>query len=264
MSKPASIPFFGDAYLADTTHLTTEEHGAYFLLLLAAWRQDDCALPNEDRKLARIAGLSTKKWLSIKSTIMDFWQVEDGRIYQSRLRKEHDFVCRKSEANRKSAEARWNKQGAENKQDWGMRSHSEGNAPPPPPPPPVEEPKGSPTAPKAPKPKSQSVAKISMPADWTPAPLPDAYAEMVVLWPPGRFEREAVEFREYWIDNGQKRPGWDASWRKRITAIHDRIMRDTRNGYGNQPSRGNEPTEPVNAFVRAAAERQAKRAAAER
>lgn len=139
-SKPAALPLFGDAYLADTTHLTTEEHGAYFLLLLAAWRQADCALPADDRKLARIAGLSLRKWAAIKPTIMDFWQVEDGRIFQSRLRKEHAWVCKKSESNCKSAAARWGKQPPEKPKKGGMRTQCEGNAPPPPP---KEEPKGS-------------------------------------------------------------------------------------------------------------------------
>lgn len=131
--KPAAIPFFGDAYLADTTHLTTEEHGAYFLLLLAAWRQDDCALPDNDKKLARIAGVSAQKWRSIKPTLMDFWKVENGRIFQPRLRKERAWVNKKSDTSSKSARARWDKQAPENKEDGGMQTHSERNAPPPPP-----------------------------------------------------------------------------------------------------------------------------------
>jgi uncharacterized protein YdaU (DUF1376 family) len=134
MSKPAAIPLFGDAYLADTTHLTTEEHGAYLLLMIAAWRQPDCGLPLDDKKLARIVGMSTKKWTAVKDTILDFWKVVDGRIFQPRLLKEHDYACRKSEANRKSAEARWNKQPIENKEDGVCERISEGNAPPPPPP----------------------------------------------------------------------------------------------------------------------------------
>ncbi len=133
MTKPAAIPFFGDAYLADTTHLTTEEHGAYFLLLLAAWRQPDCALPDDDRKLARIAGLSRQKWNAIKPTILEFWAAEDGRIFQARLRREHSWVVQKSEGSRKSARARWNKQSTGKKQNVGMRSQCDGNAPPPPP-----------------------------------------------------------------------------------------------------------------------------------
>lgn len=141
--KPAAIPLFADAYLADTTHLTTEEHGAYLLLLMAAWRQEDCSLPNDDRKLARIAGLTPRKWKAIKPTIMEFWTLENGRISQLRLSREHEFVCKKSEANRKAAEARWHEQVPENKESEGMRSHSECNAPPPPPKVREKEPNGS-------------------------------------------------------------------------------------------------------------------------
>lgn len=141
-AKPAAIPFFGDAYLADTTHLTTEEHGAYFLLMLAAWRQDDCGLPDDDKKLARIAGLTARKWTSISNTIRGFWFTENGRIYQPRLLKEWRFACKKSEANRKAAEARWEKQDIENKGSDGCERISDRNAPPPPPPP-TEEPSGS-------------------------------------------------------------------------------------------------------------------------
>lgn len=131
--KPAAIPLFADAYLADTTHLTTEEHGAYLLLLMAAWRQDDCGLPNDDRKLARIAGLTPRKWASIKPTIMAFWTLSEGRYAQARLRREHDFVCKKSEANRKAALSRWEPQEPENKRGGGMRLQCDRNAPPPPP-----------------------------------------------------------------------------------------------------------------------------------
>lgn len=129
--KPAAIPLFADAYLADTTHLTTEEHGAYLLLLMAAWRQEDCALPNDDRKLARIVGLSPRKWAAIKSSILDFWTVESGRIFQARLRRERAWVVQKSEGSRKSAQARWGKQPTEKKEKGGVRSQCDGNAPPP-------------------------------------------------------------------------------------------------------------------------------------
>jgi uncharacterized protein YdaU (DUF1376 family) len=165
VSKPAAIPFFGDAYLADTTHLTTEEHGAYFLLMLAAWRQENCDLPNDDRKLARIVGLSGRKWAAIKSTIMEFWKVENGRIFQSRLRKERAFVDQKSESNRKSASARWNKQDVENIGSDECDRLSECNAPPPPPIR-VEEPNG---------PSTQRAGKRAA----SGLPCPDDVAEQV-------------------------------------------------------------------------------------
>lgn len=96
-SKPGALPIFGDAYLADTTHLTTEEHGAYFLLMLAAWRQDDCGLPDDPVKLARIAGLSLRKWKAgTGDVVMAFWHQAGGRWFQKRLSETRQFVDERS------------------------------------------------------------------------------------------------------------------------------------------------------------------------
>lgn len=80
MSSAPSMPLFPDAYLADTTHLFTEEHGAYFLLLMAMWRRSG-SVPNDDKDLARIVGLTVSKWLKIKARLMPFLTIEnDGEL----------------------------------------------------------------------------------------------------------------------------------------------------------------------------------------
>lgn len=79
--------YVGD-YLADTLHLTTEQHGAYLLLLMTMWRHD-AALPNDAAKLARIARVSPKRWPAIWSEIADFFTINGDAITNARLTKEH-------------------------------------------------------------------------------------------------------------------------------------------------------------------------------
>lgn len=94
--KPSHIPLFPDAYLRDTTHLTTEEHGAYFLLLMAAWGSADCSLPNDEKRLAALAKLPVAKWRKIAPTVLEFWTIDKGRISQKRLMREWHWVHEKS------------------------------------------------------------------------------------------------------------------------------------------------------------------------
>lgn len=106
------MPLFTDAYLADTRHLTTEEHGAYLLLLMEAWRRERCCLPDNDNLLARLTGLELNRWMSIKPAVMAFWTLNKRRKEwtQKRLNKERTFVAEKSEKNRGAAVSRWNKE----------------------------------------------------------------------------------------------------------------------------------------------------------
>jgi uncharacterized protein YdaU (DUF1376 family) len=68
MSGPPYMPLYVADYLADTSHLSTLEHGAYMLLMIHYWRTG-AALPKDDPVLARISRLSLKVWKSIKPTI---------------------------------------------------------------------------------------------------------------------------------------------------------------------------------------------------
>lgn len=90
MSAAPAMPIFPDAYLADTTHLTTEEHGVYLLLLMAMWRRNG-TVPNDDKDLARIVGLSVSKWMKTKARLSSFLIIGDDEISQKRLKKEWDY-----------------------------------------------------------------------------------------------------------------------------------------------------------------------------
>jgi uncharacterized protein YdaU (DUF1376 family) len=79
--------YVGD-YLSGTLHLTTEQHGAYLLLLMTMWRAG-ASLPNDPAKLARIARVTPKRWGAIWSEIGVFFEVEGDKITNVRLSKEH-------------------------------------------------------------------------------------------------------------------------------------------------------------------------------
>lgn len=94
MAEFPALPLWTDAYLGDTTHLTTIQHGIYLLLLFAAWRSKDCRLPDDDKLLARYAHLTTQQWVRHRPTIAPFWAITDGQWSNARLSDERDTVKR--------------------------------------------------------------------------------------------------------------------------------------------------------------------------
>jgi uncharacterized protein YdaU (DUF1376 family) len=111
MADLPCMPFWTDAYLADTQHLTTEEHGAYLLLLFQAWRSHDCSLADDDEMLARQAGVTSAKWKGMKAIVMAFWTLDKRRKrwVQKRLKIEREKASVKKAKARDSAVTRWNK-----------------------------------------------------------------------------------------------------------------------------------------------------------
>lgn len=84
MAEFPAFPIWTDAYLGDTRHLTAAQHGAYFLLLLTAWRTNNCALPDDDSNLAKWSCMGLKTWLKNKKVIMNFWDLENGHWTQAK------------------------------------------------------------------------------------------------------------------------------------------------------------------------------------
>lgn len=107
MAEFPALQLWTDAYLADTTDLSAEEHGVYLLLLMAAWRSPDCALRDDDKRLARTTRIGMKKWRRIRLVMQRFWVVEDGKWTQKRLLKERKrsdlYRAQKSQAGIASA-----------------------------------------------------------------------------------------------------------------------------------------------------------------
>lgn len=107
MAEHPAMMLWTDAYLADTTHLTTIEHGAYLLLLMAMWRTSSKSLPYDDLKLARFARLNIAQWRRMKPTLMALFTVDGDQITQGRLTDEAIAVKRKRKSQSDRAKAKW-------------------------------------------------------------------------------------------------------------------------------------------------------------
>ena len=108
------MPIYIGDYMADTMHLTTELHGAYFLLLMAYWRKGG-ALPSNDSVLMGICRMSPDAWSNAKAVLMQFFDTSDDSVwFHKRVEKELELAgARKEKASdkaKKAAEARWAKE----------------------------------------------------------------------------------------------------------------------------------------------------------
>lgn len=110
MAQFPALPLWTDALIADTTHLTRAEFGAYLLLLCAAWRRPNCDLPDDDRVLSAIARCDRKTWPALRQVLSQFHTIKDGLWVQKRLQKERSFVAEKGRKNAANARARWSGQ----------------------------------------------------------------------------------------------------------------------------------------------------------
>ena len=84
----AWMPMYWADYLADTLHLSTEEHGAYLLLIATYWRRGG-PLPDDDRWLANVTKMSYRKWRSsCKNRVRALFDISDGVLTHKRVEKE--------------------------------------------------------------------------------------------------------------------------------------------------------------------------------
>ncbi|MCA5970198.1 DUF1376 domain-containing protein [Pseudomonas sp. P135] len=94
-------------YLADTMHLTTEEHGAYLLLIFNYWQTGK---PIPVSRLARIARLSNERWTDVERSLNEFFNERDNEWFHDRIERDLDALRAVQEqriaAGKASAEAR--------------------------------------------------------------------------------------------------------------------------------------------------------------
>lgn len=107
MAEFPAMPLLTDAYLGDTHHLTLEENGAYLKLLMIAWRTPDCSLPDDDKRLATMLGVTTKRWREkLRPIISPFWQINGGKWTQKKQQEVRKKVEKSVQQKRDAVAAR--------------------------------------------------------------------------------------------------------------------------------------------------------------
>ena len=106
------MPVYIGDYLADTMHLSTEQHGAYLLLLFHLWRRG--ILPDDDVVLAQITGLPISAWSLCRIVLAEFFEIHDGLWHHGRVERERIKVAAKQQSNssraKLGASSRWGKE----------------------------------------------------------------------------------------------------------------------------------------------------------
>lgn len=115
------MPLYIGDYLADTSHLTTEQHGAYLLLLMALWKRGTAGLPDCDENLAAASRVSITRWRSMRSVLIDglLLRSEAGVVTQKRLAAELSRSVNITEA-RTEAGSKGGAKAAANRQQTGI------------------------------------------------------------------------------------------------------------------------------------------------
>lgn len=103
------MPLYIGSYMADTGRLSTEQHGAYMLLIMDYWRKGPP--PDDDEVLASITKLPALRWLKHRPIIANFFKLTGGEWRHKRIEEEIANALQthsaRSGAGKAGALARW-------------------------------------------------------------------------------------------------------------------------------------------------------------
>lgn len=106
------MPIFWGDYLKDTQHLDCQSHGGYLLLIAQYWTKGE-ALPDNDKYLRNVVGVTAQKWTTMRPILEPFFILQDGVWYHQRIDAELDkalvLTNKRRAASRAGHEARYGK-----------------------------------------------------------------------------------------------------------------------------------------------------------
>ena len=178
------MPLYISDYIGDTMHLTTEQHGAYLLLLMAAWRRGG-HVPDDPAQLAQIARMSVDRWQSHAAAIvLPMFTHRDGMFWHKRVEAEIEAakanVHKKSRAGAAGAAARWQNDGSSIA--IAKRTQSQTDAPSP-----LPIPKEEPPPPPHSTPRDRRDVR---------------FAEFWNAWPKNERKQDKAKCGDHWKRNG--------------------------------------------------------------
>lgn len=109
-------------YLADTMHLSAEEHGAYLLLMFNYWQTGK---PMPKNRLAKIARLTNERWADVEPSLQEFF-CDNGEEWVH-LRIEEDLASVREKLTKKSAAGKASVQARRSRKEADVQTKQERN-----------------------------------------------------------------------------------------------------------------------------------------
>ena len=109
-------------YLADTMHLSAEEHGAYLLLMFNYWQTGK---PIPKNRLAKIARLTNERWADVEPSLREFFG-DNGEEWVH-LRIEEDLASVREKLTKKSAAGKASVQARRSRKEADVQTKQERN-----------------------------------------------------------------------------------------------------------------------------------------
>jgi uncharacterized protein YdaU (DUF1376 family) len=210
MSERPFMQLYVSDFIGDTLHLSTEQIGAYMLLLMAMWNAGG-QLPADEAKLARVVRMSVKKWRTVSTDLMAFFDSDGTHVQHNRLTKELQKSESKSQSRASAGAAGGAAKALKDKEARLANA--------------MPEPQHLPDTITR---EEKREAKASPKA--RPTRIPDGFVPNLI-WAeqqgmtPQQAEAEAAKFRDYWASKGSNatKTDWDATWRNWVRGALERL-----------------------------------------